>query len=191
MSLFGTSPTEDDSHGPSTPSRSRAGGAGNGLFDDDNNTAPSPRHKKSTSSVGSSLFADDKDVSASNGDDSSSPWDMPTPRKQRSRAELIGKLLPAADAPESYIETFETVVREDGSGGRVSAAGVAKVFAMARLDADGQAKIMSILAPGNASDVTLGHNEFNVLLALIGLAQEGDIISLDGVDERRQSKLFV
>ncbi|CRK38361.1 hypothetical protein BN1708_020495, partial [Verticillium longisporum] len=75
--------------------------------------------------------------------------------------------------------------QEDGSNGRVNASGVAKVFAAARLGADEQASIMAIIAP-NGNDVAVGRNEFNVFLALIGLAQEGEAISLDGVDERRR-----
>jgi|UniRef100_A0A0D2Y236 sorting nexin-8 len=112
---------------------------------------------------------------------------MPTPRKQQSRADLIRNLLPGNDVPDEYIETFDTVVREDGSGGQVTSGGVAKLFATARLGADAQARIMSLVAPGGG-DVLLGRNEFNVLLALVGLAQEGEVISLDGVDERRKRK---
>lgn len=181
MSLFGTSPTEGDS--PSTPSRSRGGrgAGGGGLFDD----APT------SSGGGSGLFAGDDGHDGHNDESTAdSPWDMPTPRKHQSRAELIRKLLPTSDVPESYIETFDRVVREDGDGsGSVTAAGIANVFATARIDADAQASIMALLAAGgNASDMTLGRAEFSVLLALVGLAQEGDTISLDGVDERRRSK---
>lgn len=175
MSLFGSSPTEDKA--PSTPVRNNRG---SGLFDDDDQ----PRSHKKTNSLSSGLFADDA------GQDETSPWDMPTPRKQQSRAELIRRLLPASDAPESYLDVFESVSHEDGHNGRIPAAGIAKLFAMARLDADAQASIMGIVAPGAASDVSLGQNEFNVLLALVGLAQEGDIVSLDGVDERKRSKFF-
>ncbi|EGX87983.1 sorting nexin Mvp1 [Cordyceps militaris CM01] len=175
MSLFGTSPVE--ANAPSTPTRSR-GGDRSGLFDDD--TRPS--------SGDGGLFADAEPHRAP--DDSTkaeSPWDLPTPRKQKSRAELIRKLLPSSDVPESYTETFDVVVREDGdASGRISSSGIANVFATARIDADAQATIMSLLAAGgNASNLTLGRGEFSVLLALVGLAQEGDIISLDGVDERR------
>jgi sorting nexin-8 len=176
MSLFGTSPTEEHNE-PSTPSRqtprSRRGG---GLFND------SPSNKASSNG----LF-DDGDA----GEQDSSPWNMPTPRKQQSRAELIRNLLPASDVPDSYIETFDAVVREDGSSGRATASCIAKLFANARLGPQAQTRIMSLVAPGDGSDVSLGRNEFNVLLALVGLAQEGDIISLDGVDERRRSKLHV
>ncbi|PTB65048.1 hypothetical protein BBK36DRAFT_1169827 [Trichoderma citrinoviride] len=170
MSLFGDEPTDNGpALGSSPPRRSGAAArAAGGLFDDE------PASGRNSSS----LFDD--------GSGASSPWDMPTPRKQQSRAELIRNLLPASDVPDSYIETFDAVVREDGHDGRVTAAGIAKLFAVARLEADAQARIMSLVAPGG-SDVSLSRNEFNVVLALIGLAQEGDDISLDGVDERRRS----
>lgn len=170
MSLFGDSPTDNGpAPGSSPPRRSGAAArASGGLFDDE------PASGRNSSS----LFDD--------GSGASSPWDMPTPRKQQSRAELIRNLLPASDVPDSYIEAFDAVVREDGHEGRVTAAGIAKLFAVARLEADAQARIMSLVAPGG-SDVSLSRNEFNVVLALIGLAQEGDIISLDGVDERRRN----
>lgn len=168
MSLFGSSPTEDSPGLGSSTGPTRRGGAG--LFDDDSGSGtPKPSN---------SLFADDNDSH-------DSPWDMPTPRKQQSRADLIRNLLPGSDVPDAYIETFDIVVREDGSGGQVTSGGVAKLFATARLGADAQARIMSLVAPGGG-DVLLGRNEFNVLLALVGLAQEGEVISLDGVDERRR-----
>ena len=183
MSLFGTSPTEP-SQAPSTPSRSRSGRGGNGLFDDQ--ARPSSGQGGGGSS---SLFADDAPDSSGHDD---SPWDMPTPRKQESRAELIRRLLPASDVPDSYIEAFDKVVREDGGDGRVGAAGVANVFASARLGSDAQKRIMTLVSAGsNPSEATLGRSEFNVLLALVGLAQEGDVINLDGVDERRRSKYFL
>jgi sorting nexin-8 len=113
---------------------------------------------------------------------------MPTPRKQQSRADLLRSLLAGTDVPDSYIEAFDHALRADGSGGKVSSAGVSKVLAAAKLDADDQARIANIIAPGgDGSD--LGRDAFNVLLALIGLAQEGEGVSLDGVDDRRRSKL--
>jgi sorting nexin-8 len=165
MSLFGSSPTEDS---PALNSTGPARRGGAGLFDEEPASKPS-----------NSLFADD--------DSQDSPWDMPTPRKQQSRADLIRSLLAGSDVPDSYIEVFDTVVREDGSGGQVTSGGIAKLFATARLGADAQARIMSLVAP-SGGDIKLGRNEFNVLLALVGLAQEGEIISLDSVDERRKRK---
>ncbi|KAI0156682.1 hypothetical protein GGR52DRAFT_565890 [Hypoxylon sp. FL1284] len=166
MSLFGTSPPNESSGNPST-ARSR-----NSLFDDDDGPM--------TRSTSDTLFNDD-DV----GSGAASPWDMPTPRKQQSRADLLRRLLDGVQVPDTYIEAFDSAAREDGSSGKVTSSGVAKMLAAAKLNADNQAQIMGILAPGGNLD-PIGRNEFNVLLALIGLAQEGEAVSLDGVDERRR-----
>jgi hypothetical protein len=104
---------------------------------------------------------------------------------------MIRNLLPASEVPDAYIEAFDTVVAEHGSGGRINAGGVARTLAAAKLGADAQARIMGVVAPGGGGEeLALDRNQFNVLLALIGLAQEGEVASLDGVDERRRSKLF-
>ncbi|RCI16008.1 hypothetical protein L249_2506 [Ophiocordyceps polyrhachis-furcata BCC 54312] len=124
------------------------------------------------------------------GGGDSSPWGLPVPRKQQTRADMIRKLLPSSEVPDSYAEVFTTVLRDDddddgdgGGDGRVSSAGIAKLFAAARLQPETQARVMSLLAAGDGASLDSG--EFYVLLALIGLAQEGEVISLDGVDERR------
>lgn len=167
MSIFGSTPPDE-----SPAMRSS-------LFDESSSMAQS-QSQSQTQSTSNSLFQDD-----------GSPWDMPTPRKQHSRADLLRTLLPASDVPESYIETFDAVIREDGAGGgKVSSGGVTRVLASAKLEADAQARIMSIVAPGGG-DVALGRNEFNVLLGLVGLAQEGELVSLDGIDERRRSKFLL
>jgi sorting nexin-8 len=169
MSLFGSSPPEE----ASPVAASNFGLSRSSLFEDE------PAMTKSTSSA---LFQDD-DASGP-----ASPWDLPTPRKQKSRADLLRSLLPASDVPESYIEIFDAVIRDSGSGGRVTAGGVARTLSAAHISADEQARIMAIVAPGGGGDVSLGRNEFNALLALIGLAQEGEVVNLDGVDERRRSQ---
>lgn len=165
MSLFGSSPDENGTT-PAATSKSRIS-----LFDDEPSSAPGSK---------SSLFADDD---ASGG----SPWGIPTPQKPR-RGELIQNLLPASDVPDSYIDTFDNVLRGgDDAGGKISAAGVAKVLSASNLSADDQSVILSVVAKGGqVADLT--RNEFNVLLALIGLAQEDEDVTLDGVDERRKSK---
>jgi sorting nexin-8 len=175
MSLFGSTPPDSEPAVASTPNRSRSGG----LFDDDDDNSSSRHHSKKASS--NSLFADE------GGDGSDSPWDMPTPRKQQSRAELIRNLLPAADVPESYVDTFDIVVRLDDNTGRVGPKGVAKLFSSASIGAEAESRIKSLVG-GKGHELSLGRSEFNVLLALVGLAQEGEYISLDGVDERRKSK---
>jgi len=172
MSLFGSSPPDE------TPNAAASafGRSTSSLFEDE------PPMTKSTSSA---LFQDDDPSGAS------SPWDMPTPRKAKSRADLLKTLLPASDVPESYIEIFDAVVRDSGSGGRITAGGVARTLAAAHISADEQARIMAIVAPGGGTgsgEVALGRNEFNALLALIGLAQDGEVPNLDGVDERRRSE---
>ncbi|KAH8599875.1 hypothetical protein B0O99DRAFT_503621 [Bisporella sp. PMI_857] len=159
MSLFG--PEEPS---PAATSRSR-----NTLFDDEESFGPASK---------SSLFADDNDSG-------SSPWDMPTPKKA-ARSDLIKNLLPASGVPDFYINTFDTVISGgDGIGGKISSAGAAKVLSASNLAADDQSRIHNILSPGGQL-LELSRNEFNVLLALIGLAQEHEDITLDGVDERRK-----
>ncbi len=168
MSLFGSSPVE--SPAVAAPSKSRLS-----LFDDEPTSAPGSK---------SSLFADDDNEAGA------SPWGMPTPKKA-AKGELIKNLLPASDVPDSYIDTFDNVQRETGqSGGKISPAGVAKVLSAGKLDANAQSRIMSIITSGGELQ-DLGRNEFNVLLALIGLAQEHEDITLDGIDERRRSQCSI
>ncbi|KAL2272047.1 hypothetical protein VTJ83DRAFT_1418 [Remersonia thermophila] len=140
-----------------------------------------------TRSTTTALFADDDPADAS-------PWDIPAPRKQQSRAELIRSLLPSSRVPESYIAAFDAVLADDHSAasqaGRIGPGGLARTLAAARLPADTQAHIMAVISAGASPDsLELDRNQFNVLLALIGLAQEGEPVTLDGVDERRRSEL--
>ena len=192
MSLFGTTPPDE---GPINPSMySSFARSRHGLFDDDGVSRANS----------DSLFNEDDDSRPGTGNPDShrtesatSPWDLPTPRKKKTRAELLRALLPSSDVPDYYIDAFDTSLKEDeesaASTGALSGHGVARVLAAAKLDADSQTTIMGVLAPGNtdgAAGLSLGRNEFNVLLALIGLAQEGDVPSLDGVDERRRSEFL-
>jgi sorting nexin-8 len=170
MSLFGTDDADDSPSMHSSFARSR-----HSLFDE-------PSMTRSNSN---SLFNDD-DVDSG----AASPWDMPTPRKQQNRVDLLRNLLPASDAPDGYIEVFDKVVRTDGSGGKIGETGISRIMTASKLDPDQKARIMGIVAP-ESGDGSLGRNEFNVLLALIGLAQEGETASLDGVDERRRSMYLV
>ena len=186
MSLFGSSPPAGDNATATTPDRTRGRST---LFDGDTNGGSQPAARGQTAG---SLFQDD-DAGSGN----SSPWDMPTPRKQQTRADVLRNLLPASAVPGNYIDAFDSVARQDGSNGKVTEAGVARTLAAARLSADDHARINSLVVSSAANDgadggggggVGLGRAEFNVLLALVGLAQEGETISLDGVDERRRSK---
>lgn len=167
MSLFGTSPDDDDSAAANPSRRSKSS-----LFDDE-----PPTHHRS----GSALFADD----SNSGD---SPWDMPTPKKA-GQQNLVKNLLPATDAPETYIDAYELVL---DAGNRVGAdvglTAVRQILSSSSLNAADQAKILNLVLPGGQDSASgLGQNEFNVLLALIGLAQEGEDLGYDAIDERRNS----
>lgn len=164
MSLFGND--QDEPAAPASKSRLS-------LFDDEPSPAPGSK---------SSLFADDDGPGTS-------PWGMPTPKKA-GQGELINSLLPASVVPDSYIDIFDDIAKgADNVGGKMSVNGVTKVLSAANLAADDQSRIVSVITSG-AQLTDLGRNEFNVLLALIGLAQEHEDITLDGVDERRSSRSF-
>lgn len=161
MSLFGTSPDN-------LPARSKQS-----LFDDEQN----PVNKTNTG-----LFDDESNAG---GD---SPWAFPTPKKG-ARRNLAKSLLPASDVPDSYIDAFDALLEigeKEGNG--ISLAGIERVLSGSGLSTADQSKVLQIVIPGGQDSAAgISRPEFNVLLALIGLAQEGEDITLDGVDERRKS----
>lgn len=164
MSLFGTSPDQD------TTSKSTSG-----LFGDDANAA------KKAQAAG--LFADN-----SSPTDDSSPWGFqPTPKKQ-AHTNVVKTLLPASDVPESYIDTFESLAE----GNTIKFEGIRKLLHGSGLGTGEQQRILDITEPkGTAAGENWGRGEFHVLLALIGLAQEGEEVSLDSVDDRKRSMLAI
>lgn len=167
MSLFGSSP--DDS---SLPSRSQP--QSKSLFED------SPTHGATSNA---SLFADE------DYDSGPSPWALPTPKKA-GRGELVKTLLPASAVPESYIDMFDTVLDSgERLGSGISLSGVKKILEDSGLNPAEQTRVLNLVIPGGKEGaVGLGRSEFNVLLALIGLSQEDEEATLDGVDERRKSE---
>lgn len=158
MSLFGSSPTETTGLNPKT------------LFGDE----------PAQPTTSSSLFAD------AGGD---SPWSMPTP-KRNARQNLVKNLLPATDVPESYVDAYDTVLNaSERTGVGIGVAAVKDILQSSNLSEQEQHKILSLVIPGGQESANgVGRSEFNVLLALIGLGQEGEDITLDGVDERRRSE---
>ena len=163
MSLFGSSPDESSQH----ISQSKS------LFDDE----PTPN-----TAVNSSLFADE--TSASDG----SPWGMPTPKKA-ARSDLVKTLLPASDVPESYIDAYDAVLDSGNrAGAGISVDAATKILQSSKIRSAEQGRLLQLVTSGGSSGASLGRSEFNVLLALIGLAQEDEEATLDGVDERRKSK---
>lgn len=161
MSLFGDSPP------PSRQPKSS-------LFDDEPGAKPAS---------GAGLFADDHD----DGNPGASPWDFPTPKKKNggARRDVVKTLLPPGDVPDEYIDSFDSL--SDGAAA-VDPEQTKRLLDGGNVGPAEQTKILDIVGGGREA---LGRGEFNVLLALIGLAQEGDELSLDAVDERRSSTCSV
>jgi sorting nexin-8 len=157
------------------------------LFDDDD-LASRPKQSASLfdddpKSAGKGLFTDD----FQGGDDS--PWAFPTPKKA-ARGSLVKSLLPASDVPDAYIDAFDSLLETgDSVGTGLSVQEINKLVGSSGLPSDTQSKILEIVSQPDQETAGLGRTEFNVLFALIGLAQEGDDVTLDSVDERKKSKL--
>ncbi|KAK5122127.1 hypothetical protein LTR85_004373 [Meristemomyces frigidus] len=150
------------------------------LFGDESET-PSSRPKSSLfddenaqSKASSSIFGD------ASADANDSPWGF-TPKKNAGRGSLVKSLLADADVPDLYVDTFDSLQ----SGGRSGAQECQRLLGESKISRGDQDKIWSIVS-SNGESSSLGRNEFSVLLALIGLAQEGEELSLDAVDERRR-----
>ena len=171
MSLFGTSPEESSGPGSSQQRPS--------LFSDE-------------PSVSSRLFADD-DV----GSSSKALWsNSPTTSSNRgtTRQDLIKNLLSETDVPESYIDAYDSVLNAGSTvGSGISLTAVREVLAGSGINATDQTNILNLVASGDGIDDAMGNGfgraEFNVLLTLVGLAQEGEDVTLDSVDERRNSRI--
>lgn len=145
----------------------------------------------------SSLFADDDFTTATPGsgslfDDSGpDPWStgLPVPRRGLDN-DIVKTLLTAdnANLPEDYVDYFDSLLAQYGTpNGSVSAEGVGKVLDEGGVDQSARERIWAVVMKG--AKESINRDEVNVLLAMVGLAQEGDEISIDGVDDRRRSEL--
>lgn len=171
MSLFGTSP--EDNSAADSARRSKSS-----LFADD-----SPFGAGTANFGGASLFADD--------DGPGSPWSNRTP-KRSSKQQLVKTLLPDSDSPEAYIDAYNLVLDAgERAGAGVGLTSVRELLSGSGLSATNQARIFNLVLSGDTERSNgLGRGEFNVLLALIGLAQEGEDLTFDTVDDRRKSMRF-
>lgn len=114
---------------------------------------------------------------------------MPTPRKSGSRQQIVKTLLPSTEVPETYVDAFDALAGAGGgAGGVISAENVKSLLGSTHLSSSEQTGILNLVT-NNGAQQSLERSEFNVLLALVGLAQEGEDVTLDSVDERRKSKL--
>jgi sorting nexin-8 len=170
MSLFGDF-ADDPPSSQSKPNVSKTS-----LFDEE----PSSHNRNS-----SSLFADD-----GAGDDS--PWGMPTPKKA-GRAQLVKNLLPGTNVPELYVDIFDDLAAEGNKQGNgISLDGAKKVLEGSGLASDVKSRILGLVLPAGEEGALqngVGRSESNVLLALVALAQEGEDVGLDAVDDRKRSML--
>lgn len=177
MSLFGTSPES-----PSRPDSAQK--TKTSLFADE----PSQSGGANSTSASASLFADDGPAGAGSSTMNSN--------KRAARHELVKTLLPGSDVPESYIEAYDLVLGEgDATASGVGLTAVREVLAGSGLSAMDQDRVFGLVSSGDGIGDEdgdgangLGRSEFNVLLALVGLAQEGEELTFDAVDDRRTSE---
>ncbi|KJX97780.1 sorting nexin mvp1 like protein [Zymoseptoria brevis] len=171
MSLFG----DDDP--PAAASTHRAKSS---LFDDDSNTPGTPSKKTSLHArgVSNSIFASAEPPAAAAEDDS--PWGF-TPKKSKGSGNVIKTLLADAVVPDGYVDAFD----ELQVGGRVSVDDAQKLVKECGVGVGDRTEVWRIVSAGDQELVGLGRGEFFVLLALVGLALEGEELGLDAVDERR------
>lgn len=160
------------------------------LFGEDDDFAPRPKANKSSglfedetaNRSSNSLFADDD----TNGATSNSPWAMPTPKKG-ARDSLVKNLLRDVEVPESYVDAFDKLVESGNTAsGGVSVQGVQTLISEAILSTSAKGHILSLIGVADNQSKGVGRGEFNVLMALVGLAQEEEEVTLDSVDERRR-----
>lgn len=169
MSLFSSSPETTVFHTPSTSNKRTS----NTLFEPDN------AKQKTDISASGSLFADD--TSKVNSD-----WGFPT-AKRHSKVNLVDKLLPSDEVPQEYIEVFDLLLQGSGSTKAVPLSEIQQLLDTTELEPSTRKQILQIITSGGgAATKDFSRGEVNVLLALIGLAEEAEDLSLDAVDERRK-----
>ncbi|EEQ31112.1 Sorting nexin mvp1 [Microsporum canis] len=192
MSLFGSSPEDSPlASKAAQPSSSRAKSTlfaedASSLFGADEGFSSQNGNNRNTSNSHARGVVDNGDNRHDDG--YSTPWDMPTPRKSGSRQQIVKTLLPSTDVPESYIDAFDALVEKSGAAGGDGGIGVEEAKSLlgsTHLSPSEQAGILNLVT-NNGAQQSLERNEFNVLLALVGLAQEGEDVTFDSVDERRK-----
>lgn len=121
---------------------------------------------------------------------------MPSPRKSGARQQIVKTLLPSTDVPEDYIDAYDTLVAKggavngNGTGAGVGIGEVKTLLSSTHLSDSEQTGILNSVT-NKGEQQGLGRNEFNVLMALVGLTQEGEDATFDGVDERRKSEFSI
>ncbi|KAL7272015.1 Sorting nexin mvp1 [Rhizina undulata] len=124
-------------------------------------------------------------------DDGADAWStgaFPSPRQPGSRnpEDIIKALITTenANVPEEYVHIYDILLNRYGLDGGVSAEGVRAVLEEAMVESTIRKRILEVVVRGRDK---VWREEVNVLLAMVGLAQEGDDVSIDGVDDRRKN----
>lgn len=113
--------------------------------------------------------------------EATSPWNFPEPKGPHDR---IATLLADAPVPQGYGRAFQ---ESEPIAGFSSTSALRRVMDRAGLSGAQQDEILSTLLQGS-SDQRLSEQVWNVGMALIGLAQNGeDDLSLDSVDYSRSN----
>lgn len=177
MSLFG-----DDYDGP--PSRgassANANASKSSLFDDD--AAPNGKlASPSKPAASTSMFGD----AAADEDEGGSPWASFTPRKKQGRSgvEVVRTLLADAEVSEQYVDVWEALSNGQRSVGEDEVRRVVLEGSGVGARTEVGERIWGLVSAGGAGGLERG--QVWVLLALVGLALEGEEVGLDAVDERR------
>lgn len=131
-----------------------------------------------TAKVGAGLFNDQSDTKAND-----TPWDMPTPRKA-AREGAIKTLLPDSIVPREYTNFYDAAMGS-ANNGTLAAIDIKRILDESDISVDARQDILNLVPVGPQG---LSRSEFNVILALVGLAQEGEHLSLDSIDERKDSR---
>lgn len=173
-------------HTPHVPTMSIFGGS-----------SPPAARPRSRSRSRSSLFADDDFTTATPGsvslfaDSGPDPWAAGIPVLRRGADNDIVKNLLTVDnasLPEEYVDYFDSLLAQYGNpDDMISAEGVGRILEEGGVDQNARERIWGVIMKGAKENIN--RDEVNVLLAMVGLAQEGDEISIDGVDDRRRSEL--
>lgn len=153
------------------------------LFGDDiaptKQTKPSALFEDEASKPGAGLF----ESNGTPGATGQSPWDFPTPRKA-ARRDAVKSLLPDQTVPQQYLDFVDALLaRGATANGNITTEASTNLIRESGLNSDEQHKIIALVSSGTEG---LSRSEANVILALIALAQAGEDISLDAVDERKQ-----
>lgn len=104
--------------------------------------------------------------------------------------DIVKNLLTPSNAnlPEEYVDYFDSLLAQYGTlDDMISAEGVRKILEEGEISESAIGRIWGVIMKG--AKESINRDEVNVLLAMVGLAQEGDEISIDGVDDRRRSEL--